>query len=63
MDMCQVREYPDSIPYQRDCHVKMITIGIGAGPAGPVLAGPLFDDLMKFTIDIFKNCVHTPNTA
>ena len=35
----------------------MSNIGVGAGPTGPVLAGPLFGDLMKFIIDLFRNCV------
>ena len=34
-------------------------IGLGAGPAGPVLAKPLFGEVMKFITDIFKNCVPT----
>ena len=32
-------------------------IGLGDGPVGPLLAGPLFCDLMKFII--FINCVNT----
>ena len=39
---------------------------VEAGPAGPVLAGPLFGDLMKFIIDISKKIMrtsHTPVTA
>ena len=33
------------------------SIGVGAGPASPVLAGPLF---WQFNfIDIFKNCART----
>ena len=31
---------------------------VEAGPAGPVLAGPLFSDLMKFIIDISKKIMH-----
>ena len=34
--------------------VLLIYIDVGAGPAGPVLAGPLFGDVI---IDILKNCV------
>ena len=30
----------------------MTAIGVGAGPAGPVLAGPLFGDLMIFIIGV-----------
>ena len=37
-------------------------MGVGAGPAGPILAGPLFGDLMKFTIDMFNNCMRTLRT-
>ena len=33
-------------------------IGVGAGPAGPVLAGPIFRHLMKFIIDTLKNGAH-----
>ena len=33
------------------------SVGVGAGPAGPVLAGPLFRQF-NF-IDIFKNCART----
>ena len=38
-------------------------IGIGAGSAGPVLAGPPFGDLMKFIIDVLKNgtCLLQPD--
>ena len=31
-------------------------MGVGAGPAGPVLARPLFRQFND--INIFKNCVH-----
>ena len=38
-------------------------IGIGASPAGLVLAGPLFGNLMKFIIDVLKNgaCLLQPD--
>ena len=32
-------------------------IGVGTGLVGPVLARPLFQRLVKFIFDIFKNCV------
>ena len=37
-------------------------IGVGASPAGPVLAGPLFRQYNEIHYNIFKNYGHTSRT-
>ena len=41
----------------------MVSIGMGAGPAGLVLARPLFGNLMKFIINIIAHASRAPNAT